>query len=172
MLALIDTHPTCIVPWRLYARMMAPYFLSRFRFHLKNFRAMSGNQRSAYFRGRLAALRNLVVRNIQRAPLTSSMQAAVSSVASPDATDYYCLVGLRYKPLRYSGTVDLFMGEDARPSLASLWQHFASGGVGMHRVEGTHLTVIDADHVQSFAKIFKEALCQAQASAHATPTRA
>jgi len=86
--------------------------------------------------------------------------------------DYFEALVRRYRPAKYAGDVTLFAGDDARHfPHRSFWQHLVTGRVGVHRVLGDHLSIIDDDHAAEFAVVFKQALREAEATARRSSSR-
>lgn len=162
MLALIDSHATCSVPWSIYARLMLPFFANRSRHHLARFLSLPRRERLVYLRGRMIALRNTIARNLgRRLPTPLPESTARAQRDNGAAIDHYLATAAAYKPGPFDGIVDLFLSENARPHSVSLWRYLAAE-VRLHEVAGQHLEILDRDHVAQFAKTFAAALARAQ----------
>jgi amino acid adenylation domain-containing protein len=86
MLAMIDTITIPFLSWAHYARLVGPYFMDRFGFHLRNW--MSNHDRGRYFAGRWTALKTHMSRNRKRSSQAAPGKATGIPVSN-DAVDPY-----------------------------------------------------------------------------------
>jgi thioesterase domain-containing protein len=86
-------------------------------------------------------------------------------------TDYYNAAAARYQPAAYPGEVDLFVGKDIKGFMFAFWRHLVRGRVRVHRVAGTHHTLLADGHLEQFAVAFKRVLAEADRPADHPPHR-
>jgi thioesterase domain-containing protein len=82
-----------------------------------------------------------------------------------DGLDPYVRSVLSYKPDFYDSPVDFFLAadnNDANVARLATVLCFFRGGVRIHRVPGTHLEILDKNHIHSFSRTFAESLHAAQ----------
>ena len=56
----------------------------------------------------------------------------------------------------------MFLGEDAIHGPPAFWKGLVMGRFRVHRVRGRHLTLIDKDHANDFAKVLNQVLREAE----------
>ena len=163
MLALLDTYPSTLLPRWLCWSVKGFHLVARCLFHGQQFWRMKGQSRWQYFLGRLVALKHSVRRNYPRSAQAAPAPPADPRPASPDR-DYYAEAVSQYQPAPYDSSVDLFVceGSHVLHQRPFLW-YLLRGGMNIHRVPGTHFTVmVDEDHLRAFSRVFAAALRQAQ----------
>ena len=181
MLAMIDTLTIPLLPWALYARFRAPHWMGRLWFHLRQWIAISPHERGSYLAGRWIALKNhwaLHRKGPFRATLGKStcsaklgndpgplmralrrcMRQPAKTDAAGDDLDPYVRAVHSYKPGFYDSPVDFFLATHNNAAWLAAVLCFFRGGVRIHRVHGTHLEILDKNHIHSFSKTFTEAL--------------
>jgi aspartate racemase len=151
LLALLDCGPVGATPWFFYALAMATYVPGRCRLHFQRWMKLPRPEKTGYFRGRLVALRNLVVENFSKPTL-------ITTPPQPDSPppklpmDYFHAVALPYQLRNYPGSVDLFVSDEAISGWRWYWRHLVRGGVSFHRIPGRHLEILSPDKLPTLAK--------------------
>lgn len=138
LLALFDTMPTARlhpITYSIYLLLRLP---ERFLIHSRRFWRIPAGRRLAYFRGRTKALRNLVVKNC--------------------AEDYFHEVSKAYRPSAYPAPLDLFLGEESGVSTRFFWQWMTRGRVRVHRVPGTHTSLLEPENLPGLVKALTHAI--------------
>lgn len=165
-LGLLDTRATSHVPWPLYARVMLPYLAGRFLFHLKQCLNSPPRDRLRYLRQKANWFRIYLTRTRGKLPVRPISATEKPADDLDMMLDYFDAVAMRYQPTKYEGDVALFAGEDARYfHHSAFWKHLVLGRVQVHRVAGSHGSMISSVHAPQFASVFKQALKTAE-----TPT--
>ena len=181
MLAMIDTFTSPLLPWALYVRVRGPHLMGRLRFHLRHWFSMPLHERGKYVAGRWTALKNHWAHNRKPPSKAASgvptyaarlgndpgpsaqalhrfMCKQMRTDAAGDDLDPYIRAVLSYKPDFYDSPVDFFLAVDNHVARLVSVLCFFRGDVRIHRVHGTHLEILDKNHIHSFSKTFTEAL--------------
>jgi pimeloyl-ACP methyl ester carboxylesterase/acyl carrier protein len=165
LLALLDTHATCRLPFVLQVRMLGSRLLVRFGFHVRRLFTLPPREWPGYAAGRFAALRFLLWRTRPPAPSSAADSADPAFPGTAHAGDHYCELTFRYRPSCYAGAVDWFCSEHSSPKALIALKRLARAGVRQHLVAGDHHTLLDEEHVNGFAATFRQALLNAQEQA-------
>jgi FkbH-like protein len=166
LLALLDSPPSCVIPWAVYGRMMASYLRDRCLFHLRRWWEMPNRDRLSYFRGRWAALQYWINRNRSKTPaVTAPFKEDSQSPLVPGFPDYYVAVASAYRIRPYPGSADVFVCDNDGPRWTSCWTHLARGRVSFHGVPGTHLEMLAHDYVPALGRALRTVLHRAQENA-------
>ena len=172
LLALLDTRATSNVPWHLYARVMAPHFAARVRFHFKQFLSGPKAGRIHYLKQKINWARIHLTRARGKLPVRPATANPPPFHTQELMIDYFDAVAARYRPEKYAGDVTLFAGVDAKHfHHATFWKYFVRGRVQVKLVTGGHGSLISGDHAAKFARNFKQALREAEAAAGVSSAR-
>jgi thioesterase domain-containing protein/acyl carrier protein len=189
LLVLLDTMPTCVIPWTVYGRVTASYLRGRCVFHLRRWREMPNRDRVDYLRGRCvfhlrrwwempnrdrldylrgrwATFQFRIARNRSKPPVVTATLPRNSQPAQvPGFADYYDGLARAYRLHRYPGSADIFVSDNAKPHWVSAWRHFVRGGVSFHRVPGTHDQLLTPGFLPALGRALRTALQRAQQNA-------
>jgi amino acid adenylation domain-containing protein len=124
-------------------------FISKFRFHIAQSVAQPEGERWRYFRERLRGLSDAAaLRGGREAVLQPKLRTALDRAA------------LRYNPPQYEGDVILFQPAEHPDVLDFVedWKAHIVGGFEAHVVPGGHRTMLEAPHIDAFAKLLQAAL--------------
>jgi len=158
LLGLFDTRASSHVPLAVHVRSILPYLRERLGVHLKQSRGMPLAGRGHYFAGRWrSAWHHLVGKRCRPSVAVGPAQAKQEN----GQVDYFNVVATRYRPSVYSGHVDFFAAETTNPGDYVFWNNMARGGVSVHRVPGSHETMLDAENDEALAKALEAALYRA-----------
>jgi thioesterase domain-containing protein/acyl carrier protein len=159
----------------IYSRLTR--LTSMLRCHLGNIRSLPVRGVPRYVRAQLRTQRHMIrgfvwrhrYRRYQKAPGENrSLPVELQNV------EQACEMAFRgYRPRPYSGRVTLFRaairsaGEGDDPLFG--WGHLAAGGVDVHDVPGSHVTMLNEPHVDRLAEKLSACLAAAFAPDHASP---
>jgi thioesterase domain-containing protein/acyl carrier protein len=167
MLAFLDTGPCCRLPTLMHFRVFLPGLAGRVGFHARQFFKRNLAEQVDYVKGRWTALRHILwTRLRQPLPEPVTPQGANTTPAPSeefeDGDDYQALCE-RYRPVKYSGSVDLFMTEEMDPDWPKFLNKLVKGGVKIHRVPGDHHgMMMKPEYLTEVAEVFGNALEAAQ----------
>ncbi len=166
-LGLLDTNPIS-VSWIDYVVSVAPYLWQRFKFHVKQLRAMPLREYVGYVRDRWEKLRWWINKN-RRMPkvVMKASEKNTSEPQLPGIQDYYKDLACAYRLRRYAGSINVFISEADNSHMVRAWSRLARDGATIHQLTGNHLEIIRGEHGPETAKALKAALECAQQDSYA-----
>jgi thioesterase domain-containing protein/acyl carrier protein len=162
ILILLDTFPTAPIPVVFHAFNIISRLPGRFLVHFRRFWAIPMGKRASYIRGRLYALRNLILRNRAKPHLLKKIDSeGRTTEIKANESDYFVEVSRSYRLSSYSGSLDYFACEDSGFSWKLYWGFLTSGRVRFHRAPVQHGEIL-APHItpelaQAIETILKQA---------------
>jgi hypothetical protein len=116
--------------------------------------------------GRWKALRHLLAQKPRNRPkpkvVTARPQQDVQPPQVDGFDDYYHAVASSYQMDKYSGSVDVFVSDDARSYSMSVWKYFARGKLNFHRIPGGHHLHMSPEHLPALTKSLGDVIQQVQ----------
>tara|TARA_R110000850_G_scaffold42454_22_gene108962 strand:+ start:182 stop:3883 length:3702 start_codon:yes stop_codon:yes gene_type:complete len=141
MLAMIDTYASCRLPTRIHFQYQVPRILRRLFLHMQNWVSVPSGKKIEYFHGRWKAIRYLLWERRRQKPLP---QPDAGVVSGPEfEQDYFHELCLRYQPEPYEGALDFFASDEMDLRMPALFRRFVKDGVTVHRVSGSHSSIIN-----------------------------
>jgi amino acid adenylation domain-containing protein len=158
VLCLLDTHPIGPIPLILRILFLMLHLPKRFLVHLGEFLKIPLAEKTQYLRGRLIALKKLILRNQQKPRIQKILETegTLKETASPD----YChQIALFYRPTTYSSSLNLILSEATGFTVKLYWQFISRGRARFRRVSCSHRDMIAPknlpDLVEGLASIIK-----------------
>ena len=155
LLGLFDTRASSHVPLDIHVQTTLRYLGGRLGFHLKQWRALPLAEFGHYFTYcSCCAWHHL----LGKRHLQSVTAEPAPAKQENGRVDYFNLVAARYRPSVYSGHVEYFAAEATSPGDFAFWNSMARGGVSVHRVPGSHGTMLEGENGEALAKALEAAL--------------
>ena len=170
MLAFLDTDLCCRVTtpevFLMHLRHSLPYLAGRVGFHARQFFEMNIAEQVDYVKGRWTALHKILLKPLRQTLLKPVALEDSNATPAPamnfEGVDYRVLCE-RYRPAKYSGTVDLFKTDEMDPACPIFLNKLVRGGVKIHRVPGSHRSMMKGpEYLSEVAEVFGNALEAAQ----------
>ena len=163
LLALLDTAPISHVPWVFYGLAMSSYIPSRCVLHFRRWWKLPHREQLDYLQGRWTALCHWMNWNCTEAPplAAASLEEGLSSDA-PDLFNHHCSLAFAYRLQPYTGSVEVFVSDEAISGWKWYWKHLARGGVSFHQIPGRHFDIFSPDHLPTLARSLTAVLDRVQ----------
>jgi len=147
LLVLLDSAPSNL-PWRLFLKMNGRHWLARTAYHTRQLVTGRTNDPWRYLGGRLETVgRTLRGQRPHKAA----------------GNDPFSVLAARYRPGPFPGPAVLFVADAERKDLVSAWRHLVPDRLEVHRVPGTHETMLDSRHLTQLAAGLRLHLAKAHA---------
>jgi len=161
VLILLDSAPTGPIPPVFQALNLMSRLPGRLLVHSGRFWRIPMEQRANYLRGRLHALRNLMVRNRSKPHILKLLDSEAGVVEMKNIPDYFHEVTKSYRLSSYSGSLDYFACEGSGFSTKLYWRFMARGRVRVHRVAGRHSEIVAPHNTHDLAMAVTNAIKRA-----------
>lgn len=159
LLILLDTLPTAPIPLVFHAFNIISRMPGRFLIHFRRFWAIPMAKKANYFRGRLYALRNLILKNSAKPHLLKNIdpEGRTTEIKASES-DYFVEVSRSYSLSFYSGSLDYFACEGSGFSWKLYWRFLTGGRVRFHRTPVKHAEILVPLNIPELAQAIETVL--------------
>jgi hypothetical protein len=112
----------------------------------------------SYLCGRISGFRNWLSKRLHGWWLGRSKTGADVAAIAWDQQDWTLELTASHFLRPYSGSIDVFLAEDADIAAMTMWECLIRGGVKFHRVNGLHLNMLRSEYAPSLAAALSGAI--------------